>query len=302
MIKNLVVVGFGLIAFTPLMSHAEDALATEVAPQLPSDMKASPLPPPKAVAKAPSANDASKQVKKDPETQPNTFPDEPPYAAPAQAPQSAGLGMRADSPPTQLQQEVDDSSYWDAHEDARVHIAIDYVTGAFPNYEFNNSTSAGTRKVTQLNSTGAQLEIMGYPIVDYGRLGLGVTGARLATRDTPGFSGLNPSFVYWGPKIVYEMQYWTAQTFVPFAFYGRDRVQIAYMNTVLNQGFEERFTSNYYGAGLGINLNRLEPSVGSRSLVSTGVKKFYLTYSYQYRQGNSIQRGGNHLIGLRFEF
>ena len=54
------------------------------------------------------------------------------------------------------------------------------------------------------------------------------------------------------------------------------------------------------GGGVAINLNRIEPTVASKALVNTGIRKYYLTYNATQRTGRFS--GLTHAFGLRMEF
>lgn len=193
-----------------------------------------------------------------------------------------------------------ETKYLYMHEKASFHFGADYVYHAFPKYKYQNSLAFASK---DLDSTGVMAEFLVFPIKSFGRFGLGPTGMRLMTRHTAFFSGLSPTFGGYGGKAVYEFNYVDGQLFVPYAMFGLDRIHLSYVDDSAKRRYEDNFTSSYYGAGLLINLNRLEPKTASKALVSTGIKKFYLAYGFQYRRGARLERtGGNHLLGLRFEF
>ncbi|RYZ94264.1 MAG: hypothetical protein EOP11_26620 [Proteobacteria bacterium] len=194
-----------------------------------------------------------------------------------------------------------------AHEGAAWQIGLDYDLGS----PTENLPVAGTGTISSVDTVGGAFSWNYFPLrgIDTGRLGVGVRGgAYLAkyntTNGTVNASGKRKlSALTYGLRATYELQYWVGQLFVPFAFVGYDQVNV--------KGFDEASTSvsvaaqKYgsvnYGAGLSFNLNRLEPRAASKSLVSTGVRKFYLAYTFQQRS-DSQNTGPSHYLGLRFEY
>ena len=89
--------------------------------------------------------------------------------------------------------------------------------------------------------------------------------------------------------------------FVPFVDFGVERTNISSFTydqnlTTSNKAPSAEFTSGFYSLGLMLNLNLLEPDAASRAIASSGVKKFYLAYAAEHREG------WNQNLGIRFEF
>lgn len=184
------------------------------------------------------------------------------------------------------------------HENGRWQVGFAFVSNPFSEYDFD--PDATIKK--NLKLWGVTGSLLVFPIVSLGRWGLGFsyTWTRRESEDLI-YTGLSPAFLAYGAMTKYELQYWTGQTLVPFAIAGYDKVKTHFSARGID--VHDNFNSPYYGGGVALNLNSLEKQVASRSLNSTGVKKFYLDYTYQYRHHSTLARkGGAHLIGLRFEF
>jgi hypothetical protein len=206
------------------------------------------------------------------------------------------------------------------HENGAWQFGLVYSSGAFGGYDFNWEKTPDAinnpdyAKSAFPTTQGANLSLTYFLLrsLSLGRLGIGAVGGiywSQFTTETPntGIGGTavtkaSPQQVTtYGLRAVYELDYWLGQLLVPFAFYGQDRVLIkAYsVGTVLS--FPARqVTSPYMGGGLRFNLNRLEPTVASKALVNTGVRKFYLSYSALQRSGTF--KSLTHNVGLDFEF
>lgn len=204
---------------------------------------------------------------------------------------------------TEAETEFNRRSYF-AHEDGAFQLGIDYAYQPFDGYNVNKN---GTK--ASINSTGGALSFGYFPVrsMSYGRFGLvGVGGFYLGKYEFVSNTGAidttrKPAFLTYGGRAVYEFQYWLAQMFVPFAFYGYDQVKYqGYTSAAAGVSYpKDSFDSKNYGGGFHLNLNRLEPTVASKALVSSGVRKFYLTYTFLQR--DKIPQG-SHYLGLRFEY
>ena len=110
-----------------------------------------------------------------------------------------------------------------------------------------------------------------------------------------------------GPRFVYELKFLVGQMLVPIAFVGYDqvfnRVDTAVPTTGVDPVNKENFGSLVYGAGLMVNLNRLDARTGTQALVSTGIRKFNLALLYSLRSGSTDQLSADFFTaGLRFEY
>lgn len=189
------------------------------------------------------------------------------------------------------------------HEDGAFQLGLDYGQNAFSNYDFD----PGPLKKS-VDTQGAVLSFNYFPVrsLSYGRLGLGLQGAAyfakfdFQTAAGPDVSKRHAIDTY-GGKLIYELQYFLGQTFVPFAYYGYDKVRVRPFSLAsANVNYPATsFTSANYGAGLHLNLNRLEGSAASKALASSGIRKFYLSYTFQQRAEDT---GAGHYLGLRFEY
>jgi len=200
--------------------------------------------------------------------------------------------------------EIDERANY-AHEGGAWQIALEYdLTGV------QAPAASITGTVSDTNTAGGAASLTYFPLrgIDSGRLGVGARlGAYLSSYDTVNGSVSNSSSkklsaITYGLRGSYEFQYWIAQLFVPFVFVGYDQVStkdFADAKTSVRVA-GSKFGSVNYGAGLNFNLNRLEPQSASKSLVSTGIRKFYLSYTFMQRSGDLT--GASHFLGLRFEY
>jgi hypothetical protein len=195
------------------------------------------------------------------------------------------------------------------HEDGAQQLQIDFQPGAFSDFDFDPGTAE-----RKLSTKGGKMAFLYYPLrsINTGRLGVGLEGgafwAKYSFTTGSGSSAISDSstklaLYTYGLKAVYEAQFLVGQVVVPFAAVGYERVnarpfQLASASVNLPK---RRFYSSTYGAGLLLNLNRLESDAASRSLGSTGIKKFYLAYTY-LRRSDDFNAGDGHALGLRFEF
>lgn len=219
------------------------------------------------------------------------------------------------------------------HEDGGWQFGIEYAHNAFSGYNFNfkagqagNTGMLGNRTV-YADTQGAILSLGYFPIrsLSIGRLGfIGQAGLYFSkfSIDTPKVNQATGAIegivkddvkrqqaVSYGVRAVYEFQYFLGQMFVPFITVGLDLVRMQPYKVAVGNNIAatevlnipaNNITSQSYGAGLNINLNRIEPVVASRALVAVGVKKFYLSYLALQRTGTLS--GLTHSLGLRFEF
>lgn len=197
----------------------------------------------------------------------------------------------------------DDGIFWSLHEGGKNHIQLTFVLNGFAERDFDPTTVE-----KKFSAQGVRLQYLFFPVVgSWGRFGFGpVAGAYRGSRnETKG----SPLALYtMGAKANYEFKFQEAQMFVPFLEATYEKVSMRSftygrsVNTfgdVTDQGTSVpglTYSESFYGFGLLINLNRLEPSTASRSLANAGIKKFYLAYSAEQRDGT------NHNLGLRFEF
>jgi hypothetical protein len=191
-----------------------------------------------------------------------------------------------------------------AHEDGAFQLAFDYGHDAFSQFDFDPTTS---QKFAE--SKGATLGFNYFPLrsLSLGRLGAGVQASTYWSKFEYDVGGRNEStpgkraIDVFGARLIYEFQYFLGQVVVPFAYLGYDQVRVkslAYPAAGISYP-ASRFNSQAYGGGAHINLNRLESSAASRALASSGIRKFYLTYTYLQRDVNT---GPGHYLGLRFEY
>lgn len=192
-----------------------------------------------------------------------------------------------------------------AHEGGAWQFGIDYAHNAFADFDVDTGTG-----VSQPDTQGGELSLTYFPLrdLDLGRLGVGARGGAYwsefeSVAGTTPISNKKLSFTSYGARLTYEFQYWIGQTFVPFAYYGYNQVAFrGYSEARSNVNYAKRtFGSSNYGAGLSLNLNRLEASSASKALASTGIRKFYLTYTFQQRSDDE-NTGSGHYLGLRFEY
>lgn len=197
------------------------------------------------------------------------------------------------------------------HEGGAWQLGVDATLKAFPNYDFDPSSVVKT-----FDNKGGSLSFMYFPLrsLTFGRLGVGATAGMYVTkfsflasfdqgRQTKTDTNTVRSFTSYGARVKYEFQYFLGQFVVPFAFFGYDKVRVKGFK-IIDAGVnypEKSFDSQALGFGASLNLNRLEPSSANRALVSSGVKKYYLTYTFEGRS-DSVNSGTSHLLGLRFEY
>jgi|GEM_PF-6732873 len=220
-----------------------------------------------------------------------------------------------------------------AHEGGSWQFGLEYVHRAFGDYNFNHKSGSdsatGTLRSTPIfaDTQGGILSLGYFPLhsLTFGRLGAiaqaGIYFSKF-TIDTPvvdqgtGNTGATvkddtkrQQATSVGIRAVYEFDYYLGQMFVPFLTLGVDNVR--FQPYKVSVGFQtgsvgvvdipaNNITSQSYGAGMHINLNRIEPVVASRALVNVGVKKFYLSYLALQRSGSLS--GLTHSLALRFEF
>lgn len=205
-----------------------------------------------------------------------------------------------------FQSEVEDRELI-PHEGGSFQVGLDYTRNAFPNYDYD--LTAGKKF---FDAQGAIFSVLYFPIhnLTFGRFGLGLqVGGYLTKYVTTNSSDSNVEinkklgFVTYGGRATYEFQYWLGQLFVPHVFVGYEQVRVsAYQLAAAGINYPANtFSSQVYGAGLNLNLNRLEPRVAGSALANIGVRKFYLAYSYMQRSDSS-DSGASHLLGLRFEY
>jgi len=188
------------------------------------------------------------------------------------------------------------------HEGGKYHFDLAYSFKAFQNYDYDPSSTLVTKA-----SKGGTVSFLYFPFIgSFGRFGLGPSlGAYYAKKDA-NLTGISPNFYTYGIKSIYELQYGVAQVLVPFIMFGWDQVKLK--DYVLNGSAQlgtsvsgANYSSFYYGGGIALNLNRLESKVAAKALADTGIKKFYLTYTFQQRTDVSSSGAAN-FLGLRFEY
>jgi hypothetical protein len=212
----------------------------------------------------------------------------------------------------ELQDSYDDRALF-PHEDGGWQIGLDYTRNAFSTLDFDPSV------VTKnFDTQGGGLSVGYFPLrsLSFGRLGLSVNYAVFWTKylfnTTP--TSVNASKVHsidsYGAKAVYEFDYFLGQLFVPWVYYGMDKVTVRAYNlsttssagatTVYANYPKSTFNRQIYGGGMHLNLNRLEPTSASRGLANLGIRKTYLTYTYLAASNGGT--GASHYLGLRFEY
>lgn len=189
------------------------------------------------------------------------------------------------------------------HEDGAFQIGFDYIYKPFDGYDFDPGTAVRTAE-----SQGGALNFNYFPVrsLSYGRLGLGAQVAAYWTKFEHVVGGVadsnsKHSIDTYGARLIYEFQYFLGQLVVPHAFYAYDQVRVrpyTYAQAGVNYP-STRFNSQSYGGGLHLNLNRLESTTASRALATSGIRKFYLSYTYLQRAENT---GSSHYLGLKFEY
>lgn len=189
------------------------------------------------------------------------------------------------------------------HEDGAFQIGLDYIYKPFGDYDFDPSVAVSTA-----DSQGGALSFNYFPVrsLSYGRLGVGAQVAAYWTKYQHTAGGVTEtnskhSIDTYGARLIYEFQYFLGQLIVPHAFYAYDQVRVRpYSYAAAGVNYTgTRFTSQSYGGGLHLNLNRLESSAASRALATSGIRKFYLSYTYLQRSENT---GSSHYLGLKFEY
>lgn len=190
------------------------------------------------------------------------------------------------------------------HEDGAFQFGADYAYKPFSEFDFDPSTA---KKNADL--FGVALNFNYFPVrsLSYGRLGVGASGASYWAKFDFSSGGVERSekkknfITTYGGRLIYEFQYFLGQFFVPFAFYGYDKVNIRDLQYTLGGANypKQSFNSQSYGAGAHFNLNRLESSTASKALAGSGIRKFYLTYTFLQRAEST---GAGHFLGLRFEY
>lgn len=192
------------------------------------------------------------------------------------------------------------------HEAGEWQLSLDYNHRAYSGYNFNFARSS-LPKVYADNS-GPGLTVNYFPLhsLTFGRLGVGITGATYWSKFTwnQNSSHAMGSILSYGGRLVYEFDYLLGQALVPFVYGGYEWVTVKSQDLVVNgttfsiPARNDRFFR--YGAGLNINLNRIEPEAASRALANVGIKKFYITYTASQAAGDF--GGLAHSGSLRFEF
>lgn len=190
-----------------------------------------------------------------------------------------------------------------AHEDGAFQFGFDYAYRPFEDFDFN--PGVGTKFA---ENQGGALAFNYFPLrsLSYGRLGVGAQAAAYWSKLTfiqgnglPETTNRHTLDTI-GGKLIYEFQYFLGQIVVPYAFYGYDMVRVK--SVQLDGGINypaRRFNSQSYGAGAHLNLNRLEGRAASKALASSGIRKFYLSYTLLQRAEST---GASHFLGLRFEY
>jgi len=189
------------------------------------------------------------------------------------------------------------------HEDGAFQLGFDYIYKPFDGYDFDPGVGVKTAE-----SQGGALNFNYFPLrsLSYGRLGIGAQVAAYWTKFEYAVGGATQknskhSIDTYGARLIYEFDYFLGQALVPFAYYAYDQVRVR-PYTLAEAGISYpgvRFNSQSYGAGAHLNLNRLESTTASRALATSGIRKFYLSYTFQQRAENT---GSSHYLGLRFEY
>lgn len=190
-----------------------------------------------------------------------------------------------------------------AHEDGAFQLGFDYAYKPFREYDYDR-----TGGVKKQEATGGVISFGYFPFrsLDYGRAGLSLAAGGYWARYENFVAGRvdasrKLAFVTFGGRATYELQVWLAQMVVPFAFYGYEQIRYqGYSLAAAGVDYKKNtFNAQNYGGGFHFNLNRLEPYTASSALVSSGVRKFYITYTALQRIS---EKGLDHYLGLRFEF
>lgn len=185
------------------------------------------------------------------------------------------------------------------HEGGNYHVGADYNYHPFDDYDFD--PTGGQQGLT---TNGANLQFMYFPVTHgYGRIGFGPNLGYYWTSKASGYAKLTPSFLTGGIEGQYQFLFGLGQALVPYGFGGIEMVQRgAYTKPTGATEPTDKQARSYAGGGLLINLNRLEHRTASRSLVDSGIKKYYLSLGYRVPFGYKNSKSGNGLLGLRFEF
>jgi hypothetical protein len=192
-----------------------------------------------------------------------------------------------------------------AHEDGAWQLGLDYGHEAFQGFDFDPTANSRVLADTK----GGTLSVTHFPVrsLSYGRLGLGLQASVywskfefFRTDGTPDTTQKHVMDTI-GGKAIYEFQYFVGQILVPFALYGYDSVRVrSFQLPVVGGSYpKQTINSQNYGGGVHLNLNRLERRAASRALATSGIRKFYLSYTYQKREMNEV---ADHFLGLRFEY
>jgi len=186
------------------------------------------------------------------------------------------------------------------HEDGAFQFGFDYSFNPYSEHDFDP-----TRNVRKSDEArGGNLAFNYFPLrsLTFGRLGAGLqAGATWAKFRGTGAASPASRFRFesYGAKAIYEFQYFLGQIVVPHAFFGYEKIKVKALSGGGTAFPSSRFNSTSYGGGAHINLNRLEPRAASKALATSGVRKFYLTYTFAKR---SESTGLGHYLGLRFEY
>lgn len=189
------------------------------------------------------------------------------------------------------------------HEDGAFQLGLDYVYKPFGDYDFDPGLAVRTA-----DSQGGALSFNYFPVrsLSYGRLGVGAQVAAYWTKYENTVAGITDkstkhSMDTYGARLIYEFQYFLGQMLVPHVFYAYDKVRVRpYTYTQAGVNYPgSRFASQSYGGGVHLNLNRLESGAASKALATSGIRKFYLSYTYLQRAENT---GSSHYLGLKFEY
>ena len=186
------------------------------------------------------------------------------------------------------------------HEDGRWQFGLDFSPLAFDKFQ---SYDARTGTVRNEKAMGGAAQLLWFPLhtIKTGRLGI---GPRLAGYMMDQIGNKKLSFYSAGVRATYEFDYWVGQVLVPFGLAGYDQVRFTgegNPSTAPNFPAKRKFSSTVYGGGVSLNLNRLEATAAAKALADTGIRKFYLTYTYEQRSDDQ-NSGSSHYLGLRFEY
>ena len=183
------------------------------------------------------------------------------------------------------------------HEGAKNNIAFDITLDDLNKYNWGPDSGLPN------SSYGVNL---GYNAVPWrskriGRFAIGLNAGIIGLSRSSGH--FRTAFFQAGPRASYELKFMTAQAIVPTAFIGYDRLFNQIKGQNLRVGAEQSLNSLVFGGGILINLNRLDSSTGTKSLVSTGIRKFNLALLYQSRKGDTTSQSSSFFsAGFRFEY